>query len=152
MFEATSGLRPNVKQEIIVLEWSSLRGAGDRLKNRDDLGDGLLQVVRELREVSFIFHVVDNYVIGGSKKLKIFFGKVRNFKWSVGEPVVISSAEGVVGGVFHAGRDFPARRRSDGEFDGTFFAIHQIHPHGGPTDEGVAIVILRDVVLQRVSK
>src|SRR5208337_2035650 len=132
-------------------ERGGLRAAAcHRLEDGNDGAHDLLKVSDELRRVLAAHHVVEDDVIGAAEDHKIFFDEVGDFQGSVGEPVVIFGAERVVRGVLHAGGDFPARGNVNGEFDGAFLAADKIHPGSGAGDEGVAIVILADVILQGV--
>src|ERR1700678_1342089 len=101
MLKAATGFRPNVKQEIIILEWGSLRRAGHGLKHRNRSSDHFLQVIYKFRKVLAAFDVVNDHMIGGSEDFEVFLGEIGNLERGVGKPVVIGGAEGVVGSVFH---------------------------------------------------
>src|SRR3984957_7527206 len=106
MFQAAAGFGPNVEDKVIVLERRGLRSSGNGLKHGNRGGDGFLQIVYKLGEVFFVLNIVDNDMVSGAEDFKILFGEVGNFERSVGEPVVISGAEGVVGSVFHPSCDY----------------------------------------------
>jgi hypothetical protein len=95
---------------------------------------------------------VYDHVVRGAEHFEVFLGEIRNFERSVGEPIVIGGAEGMVGSGLHAGRDFPAGWHGDGKFDGAVLAVNEIHPDGGAADEGVELVVLRDIVSQGVGE
>src|SRR5271157_5639147 len=140
-----------MKQKVVVLERGGLRAtARHGLEDRDNGAHDFLKVSRELPRVLPAHDVVKYDVIRAAEDYEIFFGEVGDFDRRIGEPVIIFGAKRVVGGMLHAGGNFPAGGNVNGELDGALFAADEIHPGGRAGDEGVAVVILADVVLQIV--
>src|SRR6202021_1258991 len=98
-------------------------------------------------EIFFAFDVVNDDVVGGTQDLEFLFDEIVDFERRIGKPVVIGGAESMVRSVFHAGGNFPARGRGDGYLDGALFAVDEIHPDLWAADEGMAFIVLRDIVL-----
>ena len=151
MFQAAAGLGPDVENKIIVLERGSLSGsARHRLKYGNILSDYFLQIIRELREIFLAHHVVHDHVIFRTEDFEIFFGEIGNFQRAIGKGVVVWRLKSCGRGVVHSGGDTPATGNCDRKRCGPIFCADHIHPDRRAADECVALIVLRDVVLQRV--
>ena len=76
MLQTSTGIRPNMKEKPIILEWGSLFRSSYGTEYRHDGRHKFLHIVYEFCKILLTDHIMDDHMVGSAQNLKILLREI----------------------------------------------------------------------------